>query len=277
MDSTQPNIISCCNSALCELQDYMFFKETIDDVLKYVSDCSKNDKPLKEALNTNDALIVNNDSLYKPHQKDSLFWCFYILSRGSSAYEMIGNKHFTVEKNEKIKLVELVRDKKALLKQHKITPLSSVENDLTNGETISISTFFAICIASNIEVLYVNKENNTYFTLFEETCTPGDTINVLYKSDISHRFECDGHGEASLISSTEKTHFKLFSINKSIQPISAYKSLDLLEICKKMGIDGLTEGHLTEGHQTEGHQTEGHKVKLKNKQWLYNALQHKLN
>ena len=267
MNSKQLDSISCCNSALCELQDYMFFKETIDDALKYVSACPKSDKTNVEALNINNALVVNNYSFYKPHQKDSLFWCFYILAHGASAYEMIGNKHFTVEKNEKIKLVELVRDKKALLKQHKITPLSSVENDLTNGETISISTFFAICIASNIELLYINKENNTYFTLFEETRALGEPINVLYKSEISHRFECDGHGDASLISSTENTHLKLYSINKSIQPISAYKSQELLEICKKMGIDVCAEKGRTESAQG----------KTQNKQRLYNALQHKLN
>jgi hypothetical protein len=271
MNSNQSNGISCCNLALCELQDYMFFKETIDDARKYMGyspkstvddgkTCSKlTDRGYNNFVN-NDSL--NNDSLYKPHQKDSLFWCFFILAHGASTYEMIGNKHFTVEKNEKIKLVELVREKKSLLKQHKITPLSSIENELTNGETISICTFFAICIASNIELLYINKENNTYFPLFEEIPSSNETINVLYKSEISHRFECDSLGDASLMSSTEQTHFKLFSINKSIQPISAYKALELLEICKKMGIDVCVGGG---------------QGKLQNKQCLYNALQHKLN
>jgi len=248
----------------------MFFKETIDDARKYMKPSSnseinnlknKIDIPLISDKLISDKLISDklDDSLYKPHQKDSLFWCFFILMHGSSAYEMIGNKHFTVEKNEKIKLVELVRDKKALLKQYKITPLSSVEDELTNSMAISIGTFFAICIASNIEFLYINKSNNTYFALFEETPGPSDTINVLYKSEASTRFECDAHGESSLISSTEKTHFKLFSIDKPIRPISAYKSHELLEICKKMGIDVCAGGA------------------TQNKQRLYNALQHKLN
>ena len=66
---------------------------------------------------------------YKPKQIDSLFWCFYILKYGYSNYEMeIYNKYFVVEKAEKFKYIELIRSKKAILKIHKIKPLTEIED-----------------------------------------------------------------------------------------------------------------------------------------------------
>lgn len=266
----------CCNSMLCELQDYMFFKQTIDDACKYMN---RSDSRLPRTTNNvNNANNANNtnkrkqrDSLYKPHQKDSLFWCYYVLVNGLATYETIGNKHFTVEKNEKFKLVELVRNKKSLLKNHKMTPLSSIESDLTNGDAISLTTFFAICIAGDISVLYIDKVNNTFLRVSgEEGECDGDdktkedihaTVNVVYRSDTSQRFECETGVDPCTVNAIEKTHFKLFSMNKPIQSLSSYKTTELLEICTKVGINIYLEGNAGKTHA---------------KPHLYNALKLKL-
>jgi hypothetical protein len=254
----------CCNSMLCELQDYMFFKQTIDDACKYMN---RSDSRLpRNANNANNANNTNkrkqHDSLYKPHQKDSLFWCYYVLVHGLATYETIGNKHFTVEKNEKFKLVELVRNKKLLLKNHKMTPLSSIESDLTNGDAISLTTFFAICIASNISVLYIDKVNNTFLRVSgEEGVDECATVNVVYRSDTSQRFECETGVDPCTVNAIEKTHFKLFSMNKPIQSLSSYKTTELLEICTKVGIHIYLEGDAGKTHA---------------KPHLYNALKLKL-
>jgi len=51
-----------------------------------------------------------NDEYFKPRQKDSLFWCFYILKYGFGKYEMeVGNQHFVIEKQEKFKYIEQMR------------------------------------------------------------------------------------------------------------------------------------------------------------------------
>ena len=268
----------CCNSLLCELQDYMFFKQTIDDACKYVSHGDKRvskegdkhgDKRVSKEGDNKHPLKEDNRSIYKPHQKDSLFWCYYMLMYGLNACETVGTNRFIIEKNEKIKLVELVRANKLALKFHKMAPISSIEADLTSSEAISISTFFAICVASNISLIYINKTNKTWLKVLIEEIKEErpDTVNVLYRSEISHRFECETNVDSSIINATENTHFKLFSMNKPIQALSSYKSAELLEICTKVGIDIYLESGTGTGTGTGTSKTHS-------KQQLYNA--HKL-
>lgn len=263
----------CCNSLLCELQDYMFFKQTIDDACKYVSSSDKHGDKYgdKHSTKRDDKRVSKEDncSIYKPHQKDSLFWCYYMLMYGLNACETVGTNRFIIEKNEKIKLVELVRANKLALKFHKMAPISSIEADLTSSEAISISTFFAVCVASNISLIYIDKTNKTWLKVLIEEIKEErpDTVNVLYRSEISHRFECETNVDSSIINATENTHFKLFSMNKPIQALSSYKSAELLEICTKVGIDIYLESGTGTGTGTG---------KTHSKQHLYNALKLKL-
>ena len=246
----------------------MFFKQTIDDACKYIV----KGVDIKSSFKTSDKGGIKEkewveevkgnevkETLYKPRHKDSLFWCYYMLVHGLAACETVGNKQFIIEKNEKIKLVELVRTKKTTLKFHKMAPLSSIESDLTSSGTISISTFFAICIASDLCLLYIDKVNKTWLHILEEE--RGDTVNVLYRSEDSQRFECKTDVPASIINTVEKTYYKLFSMNKPIQSLSSYKTSELLEICAKVGVDIYLQGSSGKTHP---------------KQHLYNAIKTKL-
>jgi hypothetical protein len=256
---------TCCNSLLCELQDFMFFKQTIDDACKYVlkRDEKRSDNSFfikgDNKVRTKEGVSKEKETLYKPRHKDSLFWCYYMLTQGLAACETVGNKQFIVEKNEKIKLVELMRIKKTTLKFHKMASLSSIEADLTSGGPISISTFFAICIASDLSVLYIDKVSKTWLNVLEEE--RGDTVNVLYRSDESQRFECETDVPSAIVNETEKTYYKLFSMNKPIQSLSSYKTAELLEICAKVGVDIYVQGSSGKTHP---------------KQHLYNAIKNKL-
>jgi hypothetical protein len=121
-------------------------------------------------LYTKDIIVHKKESIYKPRQKDSLFWCFYILKNGFSNYEMeIINQYFVVEKTEKFRYVELIRKNKDILKIHKIKPLTELEDDLANKDKISIKTFFALCVLENINILLVDKRK-----IFELTFTDID-------------------------------------------------------------------------------------------------------
>jgi len=221
----------------------MFFKETIDEARKYIKVKVKAQEPVPAPVQTDKVSIPIIESVYRPPQKDSLFWCYYILVNGETAYETIGNRHFVVEKNEKIKLVELARTKKTTLKRHKI-PLSYIENDLTNGETISVITFLTICILCDKSLVYIDDVNNTFLKVSkeEEVEEEGEggkalaSVVVVYRSCISQRFECDTCEDASIIQTISKTHYELVSISKPIHAISSYKVPELLDICTKLRI-----------------------------------------
>jgi len=176
------------------------------------------------------------ETIYKPKQKDSLFWCFYILKNGFSNYEMeINNQYFVVEKNEKFKYIDLLRKNKDILKIHKIKPLSQLEDELANKDRISPKTFFALCVIENINVLLVDKRK-----VYELLCTDIDTsrpINIVHRHNekYEHFIELDVSEET--INKYRETYYKLTSFDTTLKSIGSYKLEELIDLCKKLNIN----------------------------------------
>ena len=93
--------------------------------------------------------------------KDTLFWCYYIIKYGYDDYEMVG-QHFSVEKNLKIECINKIRKDKELLKKYKLKR-SEIESELLNDEILSLKGFLAICIYNNINFLLI--DNRKYYEL----------------------------------------------------------------------------------------------------------------
>ena len=176
------------------------------------------------------------ETMYRPKQKDSLFWCFYILKYGLSNYEMeIHNQYFVVEKNEKFKYIDLLRKNKDLLKMHKIKPLTELEDDLANKDKISIKTFFALCVLENINVLLVNKRK-----VYELLCCDLDNehkINIVHRNSetYEHLIELDATDET--INNYRETYYKMSSFDATLKSMGSYKLEELIDLCKKLDIN----------------------------------------
>ena len=194
-----------------DLQDYMFTSKNINRYTKHIIHFNNENITPKSSLknieynvkdtivketNVKDTIVKETikvklkvkETMYRPRQKDSLFWCFYILKYGFSNYEMeINNQYFVVEKNEKFKYIELLRKNKDLLKLHKIKPLTQLEDDLANKDKISPKTFFALCVLENINVLLVDKRK-VYELLINDS-----PINIVHRNNETyyHSIELD--------------------------------------------------------------------------------------
>jgi hypothetical protein len=100
------------------LKKYMLTEERIDHYLSY----SIHNKINKKEINCkNDLKYVKEvkkieNPFFIPRQKDTLFWCFYILVNGIDKYENLNVINIVVEKTLKIEYVEKLRLKKDLLK-----------------------------------------------------------------------------------------------------------------------------------------------------------------
>jgi len=176
------------------------------------------------------------ETMYKPKQKDSLFWCFYILKNGYFNYEMeINNQYFVVEKNEKFKYIELLRKNKDILKIHKIKPLTELEDDLANKDKISIKTFVALCIFENINMLLVNNRK-----IYELLCTDIDEkhpIHIVHRNNktYEHSIELDTTNE--IIQKYRDTYYKMNNFETTLKSMASYKLDELIELCKKFNIN----------------------------------------
>jgi hypothetical protein len=175
-------------------------------------------------------------NMYKPRQKDSLFWCFYILKYGFSNYEMeINNQYFVVEKNEKFKYIELLRKNKDILKLHKIKPLTQLEDDLANKDKISPKTFFALCALENINVLLVDKRK-----VYELLCVDIDSlnpINIIHRNSEKHEHLIELDTTKEIIDKYRETYYKLTSFDSTLKSMSSYKLEELMDLCKKLNIN----------------------------------------
>lgn len=194
----------------------------------------KDKQKYKEQTNTSNN-SNNNSNIYKPLKKDSLFWCFFILKYGFSKYEMeIGSQYFLIEKTEKFKYIEMLRDKanKDLMKINKIKPMSELEDDLANKERISVKTFFALCIMEKINVLLVDNRK-----IYQSMNNDSPTINVIHRNSKTFENYIELNVTNSSIENYKETYYNVVGFEDGLKSMSAYKVDELHELCKKLKIE----------------------------------------
>lgn len=173
-------------------------------------------------------------SLFSPKQKDSLFWCYFIIKNGFSAYEYPGITTFVNEKELKFKCIEELRKSKQTLKVKKIKNLrEDVENELGNKEKIGMKTFIALCISSNINVLFIHKKK-----CFELFLDENEAFYVIHQREenghIKYYYEVNASKES--IDKYKKTFFAWDNVDKPLKAPSAYNLEELQNLCNLLGI-----------------------------------------
>jgi hypothetical protein len=200
-------------------------------------------KQLQKVEKEEQAKEKKKDNMYKPKQKDSLFWCFYILKHGFFNYEMeINNQYFVIEKNEKFRYINLLRNNKDLLKIHKIKPFTELEDDLAHKDKISIKTFVALCLLENINFLLVNK-----CKFYEFLCTDNNPIHIIHRNNDSYEHSIELDTSEEIIKKYRDNYFKLSSFDTKLKSISSYKLEELIILCKKLDINLDIHSNSTEG------------------------------
>ena len=197
------------------------FNIFIDETEKKLSKKSEKIKD-NTIKNENERLIVN--------EKDKLFWIFFIIKNGFLEYELLNNKTFIIEKNEKIKLIEKIRKEKAIIKSKK-WKINILESELVDDKPISISTFLCCCFINNINII-LKKNCSIYHLKFNDT-----TEEVIEYSDLGFSLNLNRAKNNILVNDFLKNYFIITNINKPIKAISNYKLPELHEICEKLKIN----------------------------------------
>ena len=240
---------------VANLQDYMFTSDNISRFTKHMipiglkpTQKKHYEEPITKNIVTKLVIQVPiqapikpkfikvKETIYRPRQKDSLFWCFYILKNGFSNYEMeINNQYFVVEKTEKFKYIELIRKNKDILKIHKIKPLTELEDDLANKDKISVKTFFALCVLEDINVLLVDKRK-----IFEITCIDIDDkhpVNIIHRNSKTYEHHIELDVTPIMVQQYRDTYYTMSSFDATIKSMGSYKLDELTELCKRLNIN----------------------------------------
>ena len=224
------------------LSSYMLTEDRINHYLSYsINNINKfgGDKNVINISNRNNKFdktnnkqdkIKKQDPFFIPKQKDGLFWCFYILVNGIEKYQSLDFINIVVEKTMKIEYVERLRQKKELLKMNKCAPLLHIENMLVNEYKIDIKTFMALCVLENKNILFIN--NKCYYELEMNSL---EIIFVLHFFKDKNVYGLELEPEIK-INDYRNTLYNITNLEKPIKAFSSYKSEDLIEIAKKIGI-----------------------------------------
>jgi hypothetical protein len=225
-------------------------------------------------------------SFFTPRQKNSLFWCLYIITNSLGHYEYEKN-YFTAEQEFKVKTIERIKkgENKQILKQHKMSK-NMIESGLMGSGTSGISPkiLYALSLFYNINIFYIYKK--TYYEMFADTnANDNSKVYIIrFDPDINYYSVCLGgdldegqdEGKTKIIEYIEnikKTCLKLENlddINKPLRPITSYSQTDLVNIAAKINI--LDTRILDE---SSGNTNTKKKVKSKTKNELYTEIMEK--
>ena len=246
------------NDVINDLQYYILDDNNIKKSLELKLDSSNNkinnkiyDKINNKINNKTEQTYINNkkdnkqtneNKFFFPKEKDSLFWCFYIIKNGDVNYELIYHKNDVLASQIKIEYVEKIRKEKQIVKTYKLDTISNIESNLANDKLLNIKTFLILCVIENINILYIHK--NTYYELLTNDSDNIYIINCLDKGigsgsyDKKYGFQLNTKDYANSIKSTL---YKLDNIDKPLKAISYYKVEDLINICNKLVIETINK------------------------------------
>ena len=198
---------------------------------------------LGEVANTDTQQQQQQNKYFMPLQKDTLFWCFYIIYNGYQVYEYETN-YFIAEQQFKIQTIERVKkgENKNVLKENKISK-NFLEGGLMTNITPKI--LHALCLFYNINIFYVHK--NTYYEIFTNIDKPMhiikyncDTNNYSVALPVNVNVNATEQKtlaeHQSYIEKIKSSFLKLDNLDKPIRGIATYSVGDLVKICEKLDI-----------------------------------------
>ena len=169
-------------------------------------------------------------------EKDTLFWCYYIIKYGYDDYEMVTQK-FSVEKNLKIECITQIRKDKELLKKYKLKR-SEIESELLNDEILSLKGFLTLCIYNNINFLLI--DNRKYYELVVNDQVEHDKVSCNIIKCERGKYTVDITDEKEIIENKLTTYrnnyYKIENLTKPIKSFSTYSLPDMIEICDNLKI-----------------------------------------
>jgi hypothetical protein len=211
------------------LEHYMFTKNHIMNL------CFNLDEKKKKINNNFDSNIQKqkkDNSFFIPSEKDTLFWCYFIIINGIQNYETLFGNTFKEEKEQKINFIETLRKHKDILKKYKFKK-TELETDIVYSDKITIKTFLAMCAIQNINVALL--KNRCLYTLISNDAS--SDIHIL-KND-GDRFGCfilDKKDLQKKFNELSCSYWLVTNISKPLAGQSSYKLPQLKEIAEKLKI-----------------------------------------
>jgi hypothetical protein len=218
------------NHVLKNLQDYMLNDSSVKRMIDLPNDLTNNSIVEKSTL------VKKEKEYFIPKQKDTLFWCFYIMKNGIDKFDDLNETGISIvtEKQLKIGFVEKLRKEKQLIKTYKFASNTHIESQLVNENKIDIATFLTLCVLENLNVVYLKKK--TYYELLMNDSNDIHVVNFTDYGKFGYKLSLNND-----VNNIRTTLFKIDNIEKPVKALSGYKVSELVEYCTKLDISIINE------------------------------------
>lgn len=185
-------------------------------------------------------LSTNGENIISPTQKDTLFWCIFILHFSYNEYLQVNRNYGIKELEIKQTVIEYLNQNPGVLKQtnYKITKASIQEISsefLTSQKDTSMLCFIAMISYFKMNIIMVDSTNR-FMLEFISNKDENLPTYVLYK---------DSYGKYKVniepiltdtINNMKNTLISLENYMKPLKPASNYKIDELVGLAMKLGI-----------------------------------------
>jgi hypothetical protein len=218
---------------LKNLEHYMFTKNHIMDLcFDYTDSKTKSNKQSQSVMIKKNKI---ND-FFIPKEKDTLFWCYYIIMNGIQNYELLFDNTYKEEKQQKLNFIEKLRNYKDILKKHKFKR-TEIESDIAYSKVICLKTFLAMCAVENKNICVL--KGRCLYTLIVNNTSNIDIITMD-----NNRYGCfllEEKEKTSLFNDYNAKYWVIDNITKPIGGQSNYKLVQLQDIADKLRIPIVNE------------------------------------
>lgn len=216
------------NYNLSELEHYMFTKNHIMELcFDYKDNNMKSNKIFQQIKKKSNKSL----DFFIPKEKDTLFWCYYIIVKGIQKYELLFDNTYKEEKDQKLYFIEKLRNYKDLLKKYKFKR-TDIESDIAYSNEISIKTFLAMCAIENKNICVL--KGRCLYTLIVDENQNIDIITMEH-----NKFGCfllEEKEKSLLFNEYTAKYWMIDNISKPLKGQSNYKLLQLQDIADKLRI-----------------------------------------
>lgn len=177
---------------------------------------------------------------------NSLFWCLYIGKIGLSDFAVLPqNKYKNVEMEQKqnaIKFLTASSTKWNKQINHKITNVKFTElmTDLLLNNEVDVYIAFLLSLYYDLHIYLVNFDETVYMEYIPDTAkyVSGGVYNntIIVKRQNSGRYSIDTSATIDKIGKITQL-YKIDNLCKPVNGISTYKTAELIDFLKKLGVD----------------------------------------
>jgi len=183
----------------------------------------------------------SNQVKYKINQRDTLFWCLYILEHGYLEYMKIQINYGNVYISEKRNVYNNMHTKRDLVKNSniKITNISFQEimSDLIgySKNNINYNMVYAFIAHYKYNIILLNKEKKSFFH-FKNSVTENATHLIELKKGKYFNISVENMNDND-INDIYTAYTELHHFDKAMKSMSSYKMEQLRELASRLNID----------------------------------------